>query len=111
VPDTPAPSSSPVIPPTSSTSSTSSTLAAPVDPTWAQQPMSLQTTLIMAFTTAVLSAVGTGGGLTAFTGSTQQEIVEIRRSVEELTETVDSIYAIVDAAHPRDIRPRRDPED
>ena len=65
----------------------------------------------MAFTTAILSAVGTGGGLTAFTGSVQQEITELRYSVKELTETVDNIYAIVDSAHPQDVRPRRDRED
>lgn len=78
---------------------------------WRQQPMSLQSALAMALATAVVSAFGTGGGLTAFSGGMQNEVVELRRDVEALADRIEDIYDIVDRAHPRFGRDERDDDD
>lgn len=67
--------------------------------------MTFQQGLLMAVTTAVLSSLGTSGGITVFSGSTpadvQAEVQELRSGMKQLSTKLGEIYTIVDRAHPR----------
>jgi peptidoglycan hydrolase CwlO-like protein len=81
-------------------------------PEKAAMTISMPQTLVVAVVTAVLSSLGTSGGLTLMSGSTpddvksevttvRSEVTSLKHDIERLSEKIDDIYTIVDRAHPR----------
>ena len=71
----------------------------------AKPPLNTQQAAIIAMLTALLSALGTSGGLSVLGGSTPHdvtvEMAELRADVKVLESKLDEIIEIIDAAHPR----------
>jgi outer membrane murein-binding lipoprotein Lpp len=69
--------------------------------------VSLQYTIVAAIASALISSFAASGGVSwasnAAVAKQQAELQEVRSDLKRLSEKVNEIYVIVDAAHPRTI--------